>query len=131
MKHFCDDVKHVIIAKDKTHAEVTEDLRKTVVHSVLWGKMPIINFDVMCPTMKDYDSNVFDQSFVFDAARFMNKESKEYMRLVKPGENYDKEKTQDKYEMDPDFGMGFMMTCTKESYLDDENVQNILNEIKH
>ena len=124
------EVKKVIITKTKTPQQAGENFRQRVVQDVLHGRLCCVNFDTMVPELGGYESGSFTHDFVFDASTFMNRETKDYKKILARGEDKDKDGKIGAYEMGEDFGMCFVFNMA-DPISDDKMAKDLLDEIKH
>ena len=119
-----------ILKKSQTKEQVAETLRLRIVKDALYGRMCCINCESTTPTVKDYQDGAFQHDFVFDAAKFMNRETQDYKKILKAGEDKDKDGKAGLYDMGEDFGICFVFNM-KDEYMDDKMCKSLLDSIAH
>ena len=100
----------------KKDEDVVEFVRTKIVSGMRVGKPVIICCGEEMPDFKEKyalpEKWGITWEEVFDWDSFREKEN--YMKLVKPGENYDRLVNKGKFEMDPEFNITFMARYVKE-----------------
>ena len=126
------DVRKQLIRKTMSAHEVAENFRSTLKQSILNGHMTIVNFDKTSPNLKSYTyaTELFQPELIFDSEKFLNRDTKDYKKILAPSEDEDSSGNKGDYEIHDKFGMVFIADMSGE-YADDVIVQSLLDRMPH
>ena len=104
-----------ILTGAQSAREACEKLRRLLVYSMGKGDRLVINVDKVAPNFKtdfNFPPDLWPSDEIFNRNKWRSDEC--YMKVVKRSENTDNDLRPDRYEMDPNFLLVYLITYTND-----------------